>query len=277
MTLKDLNIGDTFINSFGNKTTISNILPYSIKLKSEYGIVWDVSPSEFIDRVKKAKYSDYIPKIPAFKNMQVGDAYLNSCNTKCVVVEVIEYGKVIKLHNDKIGYGTLNKQEYNRYSNNWTNYKRAESHECTLSEVNTSRYNKWKVGPLNRKDAMKLIAFMGYEQTGISTSLKNNYFYYNGVDDFGKYTTNNGRTRLMHFRHSNLKELTLNQILNNSSNEKNRKIITGKRREISGQPITSNCTRKITSASRLIGNPISNIVKRTRVGGFKISPNAISA
>lgn len=202
MTLKDLNVGDTFINSYGNITTIEKICIKSndIYLKSEHGTNWICSAGGFISRVKNGKYTDYTP----VKQWKIGDyVTANLClGRKAYSNDFI--GKIVKFYN-------------------------------------------------NEGLSIQIIE-------GTFTSLIGNIIHKKG------HVLNN-----MTFKGNDFK------LINYNNNEKNGKIITRERREISGQPITSNCTREITSASRLIGNPISNRVKETRVGGFKISPNAISA
>jgi hypothetical protein len=64
-------------------------------------------------------------------------------------------------------------------------------------------------------------------------------------------------------------------IKSNRDNEQITKITTEPRGDTKGTIISSIPTRKITTASRLIGNSIPVRVKETRVGEFKIHRNVI--
>jgi len=135
--------------------------------------------------------------------------------------------------------------------------------------------NGWRVGPLDREDAMRLISHMN--ATTISTTKFNNYFYYDSKNDFNRYTFGISGPPVYYFSNSKLKEVELNQILKTEiKNDKRTEINTEYGREKGGTAISSNSTRKVANASRLIGNAISNSVKTTRVGRFEISRNAIS-
>lgn len=233
-----------------------------------------------------------------FDEIQVGNTFENSNGNLTTVI--FKNNNYIKCRTNRVDSYVITKKEFER---------RSKSNLYTDFNLK-NQVQGWKCGPLDRENAMELIKHMG--ASGITTTKSNNYFYFDGKNDFGRYTTGVKGPARDYFFESKLPQKFLDNILRNNlvkkdvdlndtkngtqdnfykqypfreinkqlilniNNEKRTEINTEYRRQESGTAISSNSPRKVAVASRLIGNAISNRVKTTRVGRFEISKHAIS-
>jgi hypothetical protein len=77
----DFQIGDTFINSAGNKTTIIGVNRKYLRLESCKGTKWDADKKTLIERLNIKAYTDYTPVSKESHKLEIGEYYKVEVNS----------------------------------------------------------------------------------------------------------------------------------------------------------------------------------------------------
>lgn len=305
-----LKIGDTFINSQNNLITIRNIFSSGTRvgLQSETGTAWNSDYSEVIYRIKNGTYTNYKSvdnKSLKYNELIKGNLYRFETKDGLVVIgNFKEKGYIGSNKKWKNSTCIIPNEDFHHIIRECTQEEREWFKYCKRNEIYISfedfkrlqhpltpddcidpyDTSKFKVGdlvtfePLTNKyipsdDFIGKIYDLNMNHHGPMIEIIQGSFY-------SKNNKRNNKNRIKGYKSGYLphKDCKFKLITNNKvNNEKKGIITTDKGSKRRANAISYSPTRRIASASRLIGNAKEGRRIEAKIRGFKISKRLVAA